>query len=87
MRPIVATSVILTSMGVWNDFVDPQIILGPTSKLDTVTTGIYAAIGQYATSFTTVFPDVLLVLTPMLTLYLVLQRHIVGGLTAGASKN
>jgi raffinose/stachyose/melibiose transport system permease protein len=86
MRPIVATSVILVSMGVWNDFVDPQIILGPTNNLQTVTTGIYEAIGQYATNFTEIFPDLLLVLAPALAFFVLMQRHIVNGLTAGATK-
>jgi raffinose/stachyose/melibiose transport system permease protein len=86
MRPIVATSVILVSMGVWNDFVDPEIILGPVSNLQTVTTGIYGAIGQYATSFTTIFPDLLLVLAPALAFFIIMQRHIVSGLTSGATK-
>ncbi len=86
MRPIVATSVILVSMGVWNDFVDPQIILGPITNMQTVTTGIYDAVGQYATSFTTIFPDLLLVLAPALAFFILMQRHIVSGLTAGATK-
>lgn len=86
MRPIVATNVILVAMGVWNDFVSPEIILGPTSGMQTITTGIYEAIGVYSTQFTTVFPDLLLVLGPALAFFLIMQRHIVSGLTAGATK-
>lgn len=86
MRPVVATSVILLAMGVWNDFVDPQIILGPVNSLQPITTGIYDAIGQYATSFTTIFPDLLLAITPALVFFIIMQRNIVGGLTAGSTK-
>jgi raffinose/stachyose/melibiose transport system permease protein len=86
MRPVVATTVILVSMGVWNDFVNPEIILGPTTSMQTVTTGVYEAIGQYATTYTTVFPDLLLVLAPALAFFVLMQRHIVSGLTAGTTK-
>lgn len=86
IRPIVATVVILTGMGVWNDFVNPQIILGPLGP-KTVTTGIYAAVGKYITDYTTVFPDLLLALAPALIFFIVMQRNIIGGLTAGATKS
>lgn len=86
MRPVVATSVILTTMGVWNDFVDPYLVLGPASPLKTVTTGIYAAIGQYEQNYTVVFPDLLLVIAPVLIFFVLMQRHIVSGLMSGATK-
>ena len=52
MKPVVATAVVLNSIGVWNDFVSPQIILGPSSGIYTVTTGVYAAVGQFSTDYT-----------------------------------
>ena len=48
MKPAVVTMVILNTFSVWNDFVNPQIILGPGSGLYTVTTGVYAAVSQYS---------------------------------------
>lgn len=86
MRPVVATSIVLTSVSVWNDFVSPYLILGPESSLKTVTTGIYAAIGQFQQDYTVVFPDLLLVIAPVLVFFFLMQRHIVSGLTAGATK-
>lgn len=86
MRPVVATIVVLNSISVWNDFVSPQIILGPSSGIYTVTTGVYAAVGQYATDYTVVFPTLLLAVLPALIFFIVMQRHIIGGLVAGATK-
>ncbi len=86
MRPVVATIVVLNSISVWNDFVSPQIILGPSSGIYTVTTGVYAAIGQFSTSYTTVFPTLLLAVTPAILFFVLMQRHIIGGLVAGATK-
>lgn len=86
MRPAVATTVILHSMGVWNDFVSPQMILSPDSGIYTVTTGIYAAVSSYVTDYTVVFPTLLLAIAPILIFFLFMQRHIISGLVAGATK-
>lgn len=86
MRPAVATMVILNTFSVWNDFANPQIILGPGSGLYTVTTGIYAAVGQYSTDYTVVFPTLLLAVAPLLIVFVLIQRHVIGGLTTGATK-
>jgi len=86
MKPVVATIVVLNSIGVWNDFVSPQIILGPSSGIYTVTTGVYAAVGQFSTDYTQVFPTLLLAVLPAMIFFIVMQRHIIGGLVAGATK-
>lgn len=86
MRPIVATVFILNSLSVWNDFASPQMILGPGSGIYTVTTGVYAAVGQYSTDYTKVFPTLLLAVIPILVIFIVMQRHIMSGLAAGAVK-
>ncbi|MER6943154.1 carbohydrate ABC transporter permease [Nonomuraea sp. NPDC000554] len=86
MRPAVATMVILNTFSVWNDFANPQIILGPGSGLYTITTGIYAAVGQYTTDYTVVFPTLLLAAAPPLAVFVLLQRYIIGGLSTGAVK-
>ncbi|MER7786870.1 carbohydrate ABC transporter permease [Streptomyces sp. NPDC097640] len=86
MRPVVATMVILNTFSVWNDFVNPQIILGPGSGLYTVTTGVYAAVSQYQTDYTVVFPTLLLAIAPLLVFFVFMQRHIISGLTAGATR-
>ncbi|UUN30703.1 carbohydrate ABC transporter permease [Streptomyces sp. FIT100] len=86
MRPVVATMVILNTFSVWNDFVNPQIILGPGSGLYTVTTGVYAAVSQFSTDYTVVFPTLLLAIAPLLVFFVFMQRHIISGLTAGSTR-
>lgn len=86
MRPVIATIVVLNSIGVWNDFVSPQIILGPRSGIYTVTTGVYAAVGEFSTDYTIVFPTLLLAIAPVVAFFIIMQRHIIGGLVAGATK-
>ncbi|WP_431279571.1 carbohydrate ABC transporter permease [Leifsonia poae] len=86
MKPVVATAVILNSMFVWGDFVNPQFLLGPTSGVYTVTTGIYAAISKLSTDFTMVYPNMLLAAAPVVIFYIFMQKRIIGGLTSGAIK-
>jgi raffinose/stachyose/melibiose transport system permease protein len=86
MRPVVATAMVLNSVGVWTDFVDPQFILGPQSGVYTVTTGVYAAISRLSTDYTVVYPNMLLATAPVIVFYVFMQRRIIGGLTSGAIK-
>jgi raffinose/stachyose/melibiose transport system permease protein len=85
LRPATASVVIFLGVWIWNDFLDPLIILGP-SQGTTVTTGIYRSIGQYQSDFGTVFALMFLATLPILIFYLLLQRHFVKGLTGGATK-
>ncbi|NUP47229.1 MAG: carbohydrate ABC transporter permease [Catenulispora sp.] len=86
MRPAVVTVLILNSIGIWNDFVSPQILLSPGSGKYTVTTAIYAGISQYSTDLTKVFPNLLLAVAPVVIFFIYMQRHIISGLTVGAVK-
>lgn len=86
MRPIVATAFILNALSAWNDFVSPQLILGPGSQFRTITTGVYAAVSTYTTNYEIVFPTLLLAVVPILLIFVLMQRHIMGGLSAGAVK-
>jgi raffinose/stachyose/melibiose transport system permease protein len=85
LRPATASVLIFLGVWIWNDFIDPLVILGP-SEGTTITTGIYRAIGQYQADFGTVFALMFLATLPVLIFYLALQKHFVKGLTGGATK-
>ncbi|WP_116946812.1 carbohydrate ABC transporter permease [Jiangella endophytica] len=85
-RPAVVTVLILNSIGIWNDFISPQVLLTPGSGNYTVTTAIYAGVSQYSTDLTKVFPNLLLAIAPVIIFFVYMQRHIISGLTVGALK-
>ncbi|MFG2626463.1 ABC transporter permease subunit [Streptomyces sp. NPDC048473] len=85
LRPATASSVIFFGVWIWNDFLNPLIILGPGNGA-AVTTGIYRSIGQYQADFGSVFGLMFLSSLPVLVLHLVLQKQFVKGLTGGATK-
>ncbi|MFI1092599.1 carbohydrate ABC transporter permease [Streptomyces sp. NPDC020917] len=85
LRPASASVLIFLGVWVWNDFLNPLIILGPASGT-TVTVGIYRAIGEHQSDFGQVFALMFLATVPILAFYLAFQRHFVKGLTGGATK-
>ena len=85
LRPASASVLIFLGVWIWNDFIDPLIILGP-GRGTTITTGVYRAVGQYQSDFGSVFALMFLATLPVLAFYLALQRHFVKGLTGGATK-
>ena len=86
LSPITATVVILQTLWIWNDFLLPLVTL-QTPGNKTLSLGTYAVfVGKYGTKMNIGMAAVLLASIPMLTLYLVLQKYIVKGITAGATK-
>ena len=85
LRPATASVLIFLGVWIWNDFIDPLVILGP-SQGTTVTTGIYRSIGQYQADFGSVFALMFLATLPVLIFFLLLQKQFVKGLTGGATK-
>ncbi|TVY04271.1 carbohydrate ABC transporter permease [Cohnella terricola] len=85
LRPATASAVIFLCLWIWNDFINPVIILGSTGNY-TVTTGIFQAVGQYSTNWDDVFALVVLASAPIFLLYLFMQRHFIAGLTEGSVK-
>ncbi|MGV9853165.1 carbohydrate ABC transporter permease [Streptomyces endocoffeicus] len=85
LRPASASVLIFLGVWIWNDFLNPLILLGPANGT-TVTVGIYRAIGEHQSDFGQVFALMFLATLPILVFYLAFQRHFVKGLTGGATK-
>ncbi|MFE7845289.1 carbohydrate ABC transporter permease [Microbacterium sp. NPDC057407] len=85
LKPTTASVLIFIGVWVWNDFLNPLVLLGPSGGR-TITTGLYVAIGQFNTDFGTMFALMLLAVLPILVFFLLLQKRFVAGLTAGATK-
>jgi raffinose/stachyose/melibiose transport system permease protein len=85
LRPATATVAIFLSLWIWNDFMNPQFILGPL-KGQTITTGLYVSLGQYSTNYAQLFGVMFLAAVIPVAGYLVLQKQFIAGLTTGATK-
>jgi len=85
LRPATSSVLIFLAVWVWNDFLNPLIILGPASGT-TITTGIYRAVGQFSIDYGSMFAMMLLASLPVVAFYLALQSQFIAGLTSGTGK-
>lgn len=85
LKPATVSLAVLLTVFTWNDFINPQVLLGGAGAY-TVTTGIYRAVGIYSSNYGQVFAFIQLAAVPMLLLFFAAQRYIVGGLSGGAVK-
>lgn len=85
LKPIISTMVILNSLAFWNDFLLPSLVL-TDKKLLTLPLSTYSFYGTYSADYGTIMAGLLLCVLPILILYVVLQKQIIGGVVAGAVK-
>ncbi len=85
LKPIISTMVILNSMAFWNDFLLPSLVL-TDKKLLTLPLSTYSFYGTYSADYGTIMAGLLLCVIPILILYIILQKQIIGGVVAGAVK-
>ncbi|BCG58396.1 carbohydrate ABC transporter permease [Paenibacillus sp. URB8-2] len=85
MKPVIATGVILTAIGIWNDFVGPVMYL-PSPANYPITFGLKEFRGQYGNNWPMLACGIMIVSTPLIVLYTFIQKYIVDGALAGAVK-
>ena len=85
LKPSIITAGVLCFLNTWNEFIMPLYFLNSSEKW-LVTLAIYNFFGQYETNWNLICADVLLTCLPVIVMYLVCQKYIVGGQTAGAVK-
>jgi len=85
LRPAIITVIVVTSVSVYNDFVNPLYFL-PGSENATVQLTLFNFQSQFNTRWHLLFTDVLLITIPPLIMFIFFQRQIVSGMTTGAVK-
>ena len=85
MKPVLVTVMVLTFLNTWNEFVMPLYFLGSTDKWP-MTLAVYNFFGMYFKDWNLVCADIVLTSLPVIVVYLLGQKYIVSGMTAGAVK-
>lgn len=85
LKPVLATVFVLTFLNTWNEFVSPLYFLGSSEKWP-MTLSVYNFFGMYFMDWNLVCADILLTSLPVIIVYLLGQKYIVTGMTAGAVK-
>jgi raffinose/stachyose/melibiose transport system permease protein len=83
--PALVTVLILDAVATWNEFLFALILLSSDAN-KTIPVGLLNFQGQFANNNTGLAAGILIAVVPILIAYIFLQRWIVGGLTAGATK-
>jgi raffinose/stachyose/melibiose transport system permease protein len=84
--PILSTVAIISFVDSWNAYLLPLIVLNSESRYPW-TLGLMAYQGQYSTYWQLVLAFITLTILPAILMFLLCQRWIVAGLTAGAVKS
>jgi multiple sugar transport system permease protein len=85
VKPMVGAFLLITFMGAWNNFLQPQIVLQTPQKFP-LAVAIAQLKGLYGTDYGLLMAGTLVSIVPIMGLFLLLQKDFVSGLTAGAVK-
>lgn len=85
VRPVTAAYCLITFLGTWNAYLQPQIFVQSQSKLP-LPVVLNQYIGMYVQDYGIFLAGTLLAIIPPAILFFVLQKEFVAGLTSGATK-
>jgi raffinose/stachyose/melibiose transport system permease protein len=85
LRPVIVTVIVVQSVVVFSDFVDPLYFL-PGDQNATVQLTLFNFKSQFTQQYNLLFMDILLITIPPLIMFLFFNRQIVAGMTSGAVK-
>jgi arabinogalactan oligomer / maltooligosaccharide transport system permease protein len=84
-RPALAVTALFSFMTAWNEFILAATLLND-SALFTLPVALQRYVGEYKVEWGKFAAGALVVSAPVMALFFVLQKHLVGGLTAGGVK-
>lgn len=85
MKPVITTVGILNFISIWNEFSMPLYFMNNSDKWP-MTLAVYNFFGQFEQSWNLVSADIVLTAAPVLLIFILGQKYIVGGVSAGAVK-
>jgi len=84
-RPALAVTALFSFMTAWNEFILAATFLDGASRF-TLPVALQRLVGEYRTEWGLFAAGALIVSAPVMAVFFALQRHLVGGLTAGGVK-
>jgi len=82
-RPAIAVVVIFNSLNVWNEFILANLLL-TDDKLMTLQTGLFKFQGPNLANYPVLMAGLTISAVPIILIYLLMQKHIIKGLSSGA---
>ena len=85
LKPAIITSCILKGVGVYNEYYAANLYL-QDKDLHTIATSLYTFVGPMGSQYNLICAGVLISLLPALIVFIIFQKQIYSGITAGAVK-
>ncbi|MCB1104498.1 MAG: carbohydrate ABC transporter permease [Cephaloticoccus sp.] len=85
VRPMMGAFLMISFMGTWNNFMGPQIIL-QSPDLQPLSVALNNLKGIYGTDYALIMAGTIVSISPVMCIFLLLQREFIAGLTGGAVK-
>ena len=85
IRPGLVTAVIFTFIAAWNEYVVALTLMQDDSKKP-LTVGINSYVTGYEQHWDQLFAASIIAIVPVVVLFAIIEKHLVGGLTAGSVK-
>lgn len=85
LKPAIVTSCILKGVGVYNEYYAANLYL-QDKDLHTIATSLYTFVGPMGSQYNLICAGVIISLLPALIVFIIFQRQIYSGITAGAVK-
>jgi len=86
LKPAIVTSCILKGVGTYNEYYNASLYLQDKTKYCTVATSLYTFVGPLGSKYNLICAGVIISLLPALIVFILCQKQIYSGLTAGAVK-
>lgn len=84
-RPAIAVLAIFNILAVWNEYLLAMLVLA-NKNLMPLQRGLMVFQGAHITQYPLLMAGIVITILPVLVIYLMLQKHIIKGITAGAVK-
>ncbi len=84
-KPAIAVVAIFSALTVWNEYILAMLIL-QDKELMPLQRGLMVFQGSHVTNYPILMAGVTITVIPILLIYLIMQKHIISGITAGALK-
>lgn len=85
LKPAIVTSCILKGVGVYNEYYAANLYL-QDKDLHTIATSLYTFVGPMGSQYNLICAGVIISLLPALIVFIIFQKQIYSGITAGAVK-
>ncbi len=86
LKPILTTVVVLDTLAIWNDIITNQLLIGGKANAMNIQNALYMRFSAQTADWEHALPGIVMAMIPSLVFFVIMQKHIVGGVTDGAVK-